>query len=559
MRTLLLAITLFLTQLPSQPPAAGGGSLRGRLIEESTGRGLAEGEVVLQRAVAAGANRGGAPSAMLRTTSDENGRFAFSDVPPGQYNLIVLMEGFLGEGPPPTALTITVSAQRTVTVANSTAQQPEIVIPLFRGVVISGRVLDAEGLPAVRARIRATVMTLQNGLPIPRAMGDTDTDDRGDYRLFWLQPGEYFIQATPEQTVSGVRGGLATFYPAALTAAAGKSIVTKSGDVVAGIDIRMLSESAAPKSYKVSGRLLSTLTSPTNPNGAPVPVASGVSYYLQDLTDEIGQRNFPESDFSTGKFEGNVPAGSYVLYGRVANAGAQGTPQRGGAQAVAWGRVELVVSNRDIDNVTITVHPSVDVKGVLKLPDGVAIGNVRVGLEPDDTALRIVNYQATIERPVAPTPDGAFTIPRVAEADYRVRVTGLPPAFYISDVRQESVRVTDKAPPLVEVVMASDGGSIQGTVATDDGRVVASADITVVALGSSGQKNLIHKTATANAEGKFTIEGIRPGEYIVFASQNLSPRWFQNQEFMQRSQASGKSINVRPLSQNEMRLTPIRK
>lgn len=561
MRIFLLAITLLLTQLPSQGPASGG-SLRGRLIEEATGKGLAEGEVVLQLA---GVNRGGATSALLRTASDENGRFAFSNVPPGQYTLLVLQEGFLGEGPPPTANTITVSAQRTVTIANTTAEQPEIVVALYRGAVISGRVLDAEGLPAVRARIRATVMTLQNGLPIPRLMGNTDTDDRGDYRLFWLQPGEYFIQATPEQTVSGVRGGLATFYPAALTAAAGKSVIAKSGDAVAGMDIRLLPETAAPKSYKISGRVLSTLTSPTNPNGEPVPVASGVSYYLQDLTDEIGQRNFPESDSSTGRFEGSVPVGTYVLYARLVNP--QGSPQRTGAQVVAWGRTELTVSNRDIDNVTITVHPSVDVKGILKLPDGVALGNtVRVGLEPDDTALRIVNYQAILERPVGPSPDGSFTIPKVAEADYRVRVTGLPPNFYISDVRQESssvygsgIRVTDKAPSLVEVVISSDGGSIKGTVVSEDGRQVASADVTVMSIDSSGGKNLIHRTAAADKDGKFTIDGIRPGDYTVFASLDLSPRWFQNREFMQRNQGSGKSISIRPLSSSEVQLKLLRK
>src|SRR6202035_1994419 len=45
----------------------------------------------------------------------------------------------------------------------------------------------------------------QEGQRVMNIVQTARTDDRGEYRLFWLQPAQYFVSATPPQ---GQRGAL---------------------------------------------------------------------------------------------------------------------------------------------------------------------------------------------------------------------------------------------------------------------------------------------------------------------------------------------------------------
>src|SRR5204863_188047 len=69
---------------------------------------------------------------------------------------------------------------------------------------ISGRVFDRDGEPLANVTVEALKYSYQEGQRVLNGVQTARTNDLGEYRLFWLQPGQYFVSATPPE---GQRGG----------------------------------------------------------------------------------------------------------------------------------------------------------------------------------------------------------------------------------------------------------------------------------------------------------------------------------------------------------------
>jgi hypothetical protein len=183
---------------------------------------------------------------------------------------------------------------------------------------------------------------------------------------------------------------------------------------------------------KISGQVLSTLTG----DGRAMPAAAALMLLPHDSADESSPRNAGASDSRTGRFEiSPVTPGVYDLYARVRDP--RGSPSGRGA-ALAWGRVVVEARDTDVDNVRLIVHPSVNVRGVVKAAgSGVALPpGIRVELEPLGSSARLVNIRGMIDVTEGVRPDGSFTIGVVAEGTYRIRLLGLPSDIVIAEVRQ---------------------------------------------------------------------------------------------------------------------------
>ena len=136
-----------------------------------------------------------------------------------------------------------------------------------------------------------------------------------------------------------------------------------------------------------------------------------------------------------GAFEiPNVQPGTYDLFVRMEHE--NGSPGPGGG-IQAWGRATVEVRDQDVDGISVTIHPSVDVPGVVKIDGKLATagGALRVGLSPTGTAGRLGNYRGILDRIQTPDANGKVTIPRAAEGNYQFFIQGADD-LYIADVRQ---------------------------------------------------------------------------------------------------------------------------
>src|SRR5262245_22379781 len=142
-------------------------------------------------ALSGGPDVGGSRSA----TVDDNGRFVFDALPEGRFTLSASKPGYVGAtygqrspGRPGTPIQL------------ADGQKMQVQLAIWRGGVITGTVLDEHGEAVPNTPVRVMRYVMPGGQRTLQQAGNDQTDDRGMYRIFGLQPGEYIVSATPRNT-----------------------------------------------------------------------------------------------------------------------------------------------------------------------------------------------------------------------------------------------------------------------------------------------------------------------------------------------------------------------
>ena len=217
---------------PSQPresAPAPTARIAGRVVAADSGRPVRRARVTLN------APELGGPRAAL---TEDDGTFSFAELPAGRYNLNVSQNGFValsyGQRRPMQPGTPIQLAQGQALTG--------IDFRLPRGSVIAGRVYDQEGEPMVGIMVRVMRYQYAGGNRTLAPAGQGQTDDRGQYRVWGLNPGEYYVTATaPPVNLPGPggRGGLVAAAPP------GVSAVSAAISVERVEEIRVAAEQAA--------------------------------------------------------------------------------------------------------------------------------------------------------------------------------------------------------------------------------------------------------------------------------------------------------------------------
>jgi protocatechuate 3,4-dioxygenase beta subunit len=247
-RLLLLVCALAPSVRPqTQPPAKetkDAGTVAGRVTRD--GRGV--GEVLITLLPEGGAK------AVARATSDADGNYRLTNVPPGRYFLNPFAPAFVISGVNQAAWQ---PGRMLNVVANDKLEGIDFM--LVRGGVVTGRVTHADGRPLVEGMVR--VMPAEEA-ERKRPLYDMNpftfqTDDRGVYRLYGLPPGRYlvYVGEDPEDGMVRSGGGSVprTFYGNTQDMTQARPVEVTPGEEVAGIDI---TAARAPRGYEATGRVL---------------------------------------------------------------------------------------------------------------------------------------------------------------------------------------------------------------------------------------------------------------------------------------------------------------
>jgi hypothetical protein len=385
------------------------------------------------------------------------------------------------------------------------------------------------------------------------------TDDRGEYRMFFVAPGEYVIRAQvqggrpagPVQPRPGEMQALvSTLFPSTTDMEQARKVIVKSGEEVRDIDISVKMELVnlpppEPKptgGFKISGVVVDRV----------LPWVGEAVLMLGSEADAGAPRQVGTVIIggTPGDFEiPSVPPGKYDLFARMPNA--DGSPGPGGG-VQAWGRTTVEVVDHDVENVRFVLHPSMDVPGVVKIdgkpaPEG---GTLKVGLSPTGMASRLGNYRGILDRTQSPDANGKVMIPRAAEGNYQVFVQGADNLF-IADVRQgdnsiitAGINVGNATPAPFEVLLSSEGGIVEGVVFHTDKSPMGGA--TVLLVPADKQLFSTYKTATAGADGKYVFRGVRPGVYRVFGGPpGALPPGGLTPELLSNIESRGATVTVK--------------
>src|SRR6478672_140461 len=152
----------------------------------------------------------------LVARTDGNGRFTVSNLTPGQYRVAVTCDGFIRQEFPET---ITIGGGK---------QETDILFELERASTAAGRVVNSYGEAIPNMMVEALRRAYDvRGNPRFVRVASAFTDDRGDYRIFWLDPGEYFFYATSPvagKDIETVTAVAPTFFPGVNTPEDAKSV-----------------------------------------------------------------------------------------------------------------------------------------------------------------------------------------------------------------------------------------------------------------------------------------------------------------------------------------------
>jgi len=397
------------------------------------------------------------------------------------------------------------------------------------------------------------------------------TDDRGEYRLFWIQPGRYYLRVSRGEQYGPFRKVitdptiLPTYYPGTLDPTSATAVEVQPGSELAAIDIVLPKYSA----HWIRGRVIDAST-----GKPPKSVDMGITLRQQSAITDHSYSGSIMTDYdpSTGAFSiRNVVPGSYWLaastsLGYDAPISAQSLAEArtgadileavwtGGSAAAAQIPIEMTAA--DLNDVVVTLKNGITIPVRLRVegPDFTSIRDidkVRVDLAP------VVQGNA-YRQSTRLNAEGAARIENVLPGEYRLHVS--PPRstdLYVkeilygrADALRDPVQITDQ-PDVVAVLLSDKGGRIEGTLTDALGNPVSGED--VVLIPDLGEKGAL-RTASTDREGHFAFRALPPGGYKAFSWEALPEGAYYNKEFRSKYESQGKAVQIQESSKVSLEL-----
>jgi hypothetical protein len=178
------------------------------------------------------------------------------------------------------------------------------------------------------------------------------------------------------------------------------------------------------------------------------------------------------------------------------------------------------------------------------------LDDLRVRLEPPrDIPLGSPN--ARIED------DGSFELEEVGQTVYRARLTGLPQDYYVVQARagaydalSAGIQVSSSLAPL-EFWVSGGGATLEGAVDVGSNPTFVGAEVVLVPQDARRQD--LYKVASADQYGRFSMRGIAPGRYSIYAWEDLPSGAYLDPLFVNQYRDRGSAVDIRQGSQAEAR------
>ncbi len=537
MRFCLVSITVFATVLAAQPvtqpkpPSARmeSCSIEGQVVNAITGEPLTKVAIDVWQV-------GNSPGQRYDTITTAGGRFAMRDMEPGQYRMRANKRGY-GAGEYSTRR---LTAGTGTTLSLDPGQHlKDVVLRMSPQAVITGRALDDDGEPLPNVGFFLFRYTYRRGKRQLEECDQANTNDLGEYRMFGLSPGRYYLSATPNdfagrrQAYDNGRGYAPVYYPGATDPAGAKAIDLEAGTLLRGVDITMIKTRTA----RVRGRVVDP-TPKQNGQGA------GVNLRPQDESRYMFGGNFYSGVDQQGNFEiKSVVPGAYYAHAYKSVGG-----------KAYQGRQPIDVRESDIDNLVLELSPPGELKGQFRF-EGRSAGT------PGEAQIWLEEEHATAGATGHMHPDGSFTITDIQPGRYHLNIFSLPGDYYLKSARLGDQEVLESGLDLIhgisgtlEITLSSNGGQVEGVVLNANDQPEAGATVVMVPDEPRRGQSHLYKDVTTDQYGRFTIRSIAPGGYKLFAWEEIEDGAYENSDFLKTFEALGEPRTIREGSRESAQL-----
>jgi hypothetical protein len=515
-------------QQPQGPPAGGAGRGQRPMRAQPQRADAPRGSAVLRGQIVAADNGSPIRRAQVRVaspdaresriaTTDAQGRFEIKELPAGRYTISASKGGFVslqyGQRRP--------SESGTPLELGDGQMIEKITIGLPRGSVLGGRITDEFGEPVANASVVAWRFAYAAGTRRMQPAGQNGrdtTDDQGQFRLFGLPPGEYYVSATlrtggPEVTdpMGEVSGYANTYFPGTANVAEATRVTLAVSQENTTVNFGLI----ATRLVKVSGQVLMS-------DGGP---ASNGMVTLRP-SDAQGR---PAIAMQQGGSGARIEANGTFRMSNVAPGRYQVQARAGGNREFELARMDLTVGSDDVDGLTFITAPGAVVNGTVTSDTG----------EPFDFRPQQLQVAA---RPASPDAGGPGAAGARVGDDWTVSLrnvldevfvrTQVPQGWTLKSVFLGSSDITDapmQFPPGqtvngLHIVLTKKISNLSGAVTDSRGNPVL--DATVVVFPSDEtlwmyQSRFI-KAARPDQEGRYRLSALPAStSYLIVALQGL--------------------------------------
>jgi carboxypeptidase family protein len=501
-------------------PATGTSRIRGRVVTADGGQPLRRAQV---RVVAPEMRE-----ARVATT-DAEGRYEITELPAGRYQLSASKDSFVtisyGQTRP-------FQPGRPLEVGENQAIE-RIDFQLPRGGVITGTVLDEYGEPVTGAFVSPMRMQYIFGERRPGPAGTgAQTNDIGEFRIFGLSPGRYYVSASmraggaPNEISSDRAGYAPTFYPGTADVAEAQLVTVGLGEMVTNINVLLTPVRVA----RISGTVVDAEGQPAR--GGMLTVinrTNGAGFFA---TANVIR---PDGAFTVW----GLAPGTYLLRAEL-NMNAVVLSNAGPAAATA----EVTLAGGDVSGIVVAPAKGVTIRGrVLLPPGGEALKPAMISVSTG--AARPAPFPA-FSRPVTLNDDYTFEL-ESPPGQMMIRAAPVMPSsnWMLKSVRIRGTDVTDTGVELrpgqdvndVEIVLTNTPPEVNGVVANAKGEPVHDYTALLFTQDSDRWNALTRYTAMARPDqnGRFKVRSLPPGQYYAVAFDYMDPNERSDPEFLERA------------------------
>jgi protocatechuate 3,4-dioxygenase beta subunit len=500
---------------------------------------------------------GGALVAPRVTITDDTGRFVMTGLTAGQYTISADKTGYLRMNygaTRPSRLGMSV-----VLADGERATGLSIALP--RAAAISGKVTNGAGEPEPDVQVTALYWQLRNGERTLVPVESSIADDRGEYRLAGLSPGNYFVSVEPPDAARGPADilkiadgavdralqGTATagqpspslrpigpapvYFPGTVRPARASTVTLAIGEERSGVDIRteLVPMARINGSVSADGQPVQGVQVTLVSLGPPAP----------NFAYAVGGRLGPRTTDAKGQFAFvGVPPGEYRLQAMTRSSGGRtGEPASEPSPRMAFATVEVDGTDHTFD---LTLQEGMSITGRFVFEGGTAPVNLAGTQLTLEGLLISPGAEVSIFRTDALS-DGTFRAAGLTPGRFLLRATApastASSGWALKSIVRNTRDLLDAPFELavgeilsdVLVTFTNQPSELAGTLQNSSGTPTSDFFILVYSTDAGfwfpNSRRVV--SVRPNSAGAFNIRNLPPGNYFISAVTDVETgEWF---------------------------------
>jgi hypothetical protein len=474
-----------------------------------------------------------------------DGAFRIEGILPGRYHLFAERNGLLDAEKERGRLD-----GRILTLAEG-QELKDLHLRLQAAAVVRGRVTDEDGESLSNAEVTVLRQTFVAGHKHWDQAGAERTNDLGEYRVANLPAGNFYVSVSPPpdfktlienaRTGASERSGNSTEKTASTSYQTTYYPGTADRSQAAPIQLRAGDEFPANFSLTPSPSL--------NIRGSVVNVPPRASATIMLQSRDFGVVLNGAEMHKDGSFIiRDVSPGNYTILATIE-----------GATARMTARQALQVGSTNVDGLRLAPQAESTVHGRLRVdskrgtsrfdPDRLFLALLPIDSEQDEGPFA---GGANFSNLAHVAPDGSFQWLDVPAGSYFVQVAGCTAddGWFVKSVAAAGREINDTGVTLsggmvpLDVVVSPEGGVAEGVVASAKGEPVANAVVVAVPEARFRVRVDRFRVTVTDQSGKFSLRGILPGDYTLFAWDSVDGDAYYNPDFLKTIEGQGSALRV---------------